>query len=302
MTAPGRTTRGPVGLLVLALLATGCGAPDDELAPRPEVTVTITRSPSPAPSAVPSEVPVGGVSLPLDAPAWATAGRLRIGRRSADVSPRSVDAFVVARGGVYFLDGTELWFTDLRTVRATGLTTVVGLGIDASREQLRVTLAGRDGPTTHLYDTRVGGILDDLEDDGAQGPGGALQPLHQRQGRAVEVSVGASVVDLTPAADDALVRASLGPGRFGLVGVDRRPLQPFESTTGRKVSIRPRIAQFRLGGWTGGTSFYGVSYVGGIPDAVVGCELAERRCGTLGVVPDGLPVVFDTGVSDIPTP
>ena len=282
----GRWRRSVVLGAVIGLIATGCGAVDDELAPRPRTTVTITQAPTSTASPVPSEVPVGNARLPLDAPAWATAGRLQIGQRSVEVSPRSIDAFVVARGGVYFLDGSELWFTDLRMVRATGLTGVSGLAVDATRSQVRVTVSGRDGPTTHVFDTRAGGVLDGLE---------PANPPYHRQGRRVQVSLTGAKVDLTPAAGAALRDASLGPGRYGLLGVERRALQPFVAATGRLFSLRPAITGFRLGGWTSGSEFFGATYVGGVPDAVVECDLVRRSCTPVGVVPDGLPVVFDTG-------
>ena len=274
-------------ITALALLTSGRGKPNDEVLKQPRATITVTRPPIAPSSTVPAEVPVGSTDLPLDVPAWATSGRLQIGRRSADVSPRSVDAFVVARGGVYFVDGSELWFTDLRTVRATGLTSVVGLAIDAGRRQVRVTVTGRDGPTSHTFDTRVGGLVDGLDQ-------AAFPPL-ERQGRWVQVSLSGSRVDLTPAADDALLDASLGPGRYGVLGIEKRALQPFDTATGRLVPLRPAVEEFRLGGWTGRNRFYGVTYVRGTPDAVIECSLGRRRCTTLGVVPDGLPVVFDTG-------
>ncbi len=286
---PGRRQRRTVLAVTLgvALSCVGCGtAVDDELVPRPTTTVTITTAPTSTPSAVPSEVPVGDARLAVDAPAWATDARLQVGRRTVDVSPRQVDAFVVARGGVYFLDRSELWFTDFRRVRATGLTAVMGLAIDASRRQVRVTVSGRDGPTTHVYDTRVGGLLDGV---------GTPLPVHQRLGRRVQVSVDAGRVDLAPTADADLVGASLGPGRYGLLGVERRSLRPFVVATGRVLPLREEISEFRLGGWTAGAKFFGVTYVSGSPDAVVACDLVRRRCTPLGVVPDGLPVIFDTG-------
>ena len=275
-------------VLGVAVSVSGCSAVDDEVAPRPTTTVTVTITPTSTPAAVPPEVPVGNARLPVDAPAWATDGRVQVGRRSVDVSPRHIDAFVVARGGVYFLDGSELWFTDFRRVRATGLTTVTGLAIDASRRQVRATVSGRDGPTTHVYDTRVGGLLDGMS---------SIRPPHQRLGTRVQVSLVGDEVDLTPTAEDdaALRGASLGPGRFGLLGVERRPLQPFVVATGRLLPLREEISEFRLGGWTGGSEFFGLTYVGGSPDAVVSCDLVRRGCTPLGVVPDGLPVVFDTG-------
>jgi len=81
---------------------------------------------------------------------------LHIGRQTVDLAPARVDDFVVVPGGVYVLDGGELWFTDLTRLRGTGLTGVTGLGVsvDGSRLLVDVTKAGVEA--VHAYDTETG--------------------------------------------------------------------------------------------------------------------------------------------------
>src|SRR5215216_4364330 len=97
-------------LLALALAAagTGCGAADDETV-RPRATASAT------PQAL-EELPdlavgTGGVG-PADR-VRAQGSSLVVGGRAIDLAPMHVDEFAVVSGGVFFRNGTELWFTDL---------------------------------------------------------------------------------------------------------------------------------------------------------------------------------------------
>lgn len=105
------------GALLVVLVLAGCGAPDDETTPRPTVTTT-----------VPPETPTDLVDLPVghgdvgpDDRVRAKGGVLRVnGREAVDLAPLRVDELAVVRGGVFFRNGTELWFTDLGRAEATG--------------------------------------------------------------------------------------------------------------------------------------------------------------------------------------
>lgn len=108
--------------VVLAVTLSGCGAPDDETS-RPTVTTTL-----------PPEVPTQLVDLPVGSGdvgpgdrVQAQGGVLRVDGRVTDLAPLRVDELSVVRGGVFFRNGTELWFTDLDRARATGYADVRSL-------------------------------------------------------------------------------------------------------------------------------------------------------------------------------
>jgi hypothetical protein len=110
-----------VGTASLASLA-GCGAPDDETVP-PVVTTTV----APEPPTNLADLPVGSGAVAPGDRVRARDGVLKVGRRSVDLAPLRVDDFVVVRGAVFFLNGTELWFTDLGRARGTGYADVRSL-------------------------------------------------------------------------------------------------------------------------------------------------------------------------------
>jgi hypothetical protein len=144
---------------VLVALTSGCevGQDDERAAPTRR---TITASPSPDVTAAPSSVPVGeGEVSPADV-VWAQGSVLHVDRRTIDLSPVGIEAFVVVRGGVFVLSSGELWFTDLTRLRGTGLTDVTGVGLTADAST--VLVSGEQGgvATAFAFDTRTGRAVD----------------------------------------------------------------------------------------------------------------------------------------------
>lgn len=109
-------------MLLAALLVAGCGAPDDELT-RP--TRTTTAAPE-LPANLPV-LPVGDGPVARGDSAQTGAGNLEVNGRTIRLAPLRADAIAVVDGGVYFLNGSELWFTDLTTARPTGFEEVSSL-------------------------------------------------------------------------------------------------------------------------------------------------------------------------------
>jgi hypothetical protein len=107
---------------VLALSVTACGAPDDETTP-PRVTTTL---PPALPTAL-ADLPVGHGDVRPGDRVSARHSILRVGSRIIRLAPLRVDGFAVVPGGVYFGNGSELWFTDLSRARATPYTDVRSL-------------------------------------------------------------------------------------------------------------------------------------------------------------------------------
>jgi hypothetical protein len=143
-------------LLVSALLLVvgGCElGTDDEMAPP---TRTVTPSPSASTVAVPATVPVGKGPVTLRDVVWAQGSRLHVGRRSVDLSPANVDAFVTVPGGVYVLARGELWFTDLARLRGTAITGVTGLGVTADGARILVTVGSAGAGSAYAFDTATG--------------------------------------------------------------------------------------------------------------------------------------------------
>jgi hypothetical protein len=138
----------------ILLLVSGCQVGDDDEMVPPSRTVTVT--PSPDVTAVPLTVPIGsGPVTPADV-VWAQGSTLHVGKRSVDLAPVSVDAFVVVPGGVYVLDDGQLWFTDLARLRGTGLAGLSGLGATADAARILVTGPASAGSTSYAYDTGTG--------------------------------------------------------------------------------------------------------------------------------------------------
>jgi hypothetical protein len=119
-----------LGTAVLAAVVTvsaaaslaGCGAPDDETVP-PVVTTTVP----PEPPTNLADLPVGTGDVAPGDRVRARGGVLEVDHRTVDLAPLRVDDFVVVRGGIFFRNGTELWFTDLGRARGTGYTDVRSL-------------------------------------------------------------------------------------------------------------------------------------------------------------------------------
>ncbi len=153
---------GLAAALISGLLLSACQTqPDDELV-RPEVTTTL----GPELPLLPS-LPVGsGPVRPSDA-VTVEDSTVTVGSRSVPLAPLRVDAYTVVRGGVFFLNGDELWFTDLSRAQPTGFTDVSSLV--ASRDGRRIAFVDHGhGPTddagTRLalsaaYDAHTGRLL-----------------------------------------------------------------------------------------------------------------------------------------------
>jgi hypothetical protein len=109
-------------LLAVGLLVAGCGAPDDETEP-PIATTTLPPAP---PTDLP-DLPVGTGDLGPQSRVRAHGSVLHVDGRSVDLAPLRVGELAIVRGGVFFLNGAELWFTDLRRARATGYADVTSL-------------------------------------------------------------------------------------------------------------------------------------------------------------------------------
>jgi len=97
----------------VALTLTGCGAPDDEAA-RPAPLV------APMPLDHLAALPVGAGAVGPDDRVRARGSSLVVDGRVVDLAPMRVDEVAAVIGGVFFRNGTELWFTDLDRARGTG--------------------------------------------------------------------------------------------------------------------------------------------------------------------------------------
>jgi hypothetical protein len=106
---------------LLALTLSGC-ATDDEMR-HPDWTSrtveVVTRGAADLPT-----LPTGRSSYAAGRPATVAGGDIHIGRTTIDVAPLRADAAYATRGGTFFLNGSELWFTDGERARATGFTHV----------------------------------------------------------------------------------------------------------------------------------------------------------------------------------
>jgi hypothetical protein len=106
-------------LIAAILLVAGCGAPDDE-SPRPSVTTTLAPE---VPTDL-ADLPVGSGDVGPGDRVRAHGSTLRVNGRTVGLAPLRVREPAVVDGGVFFRNGTELWFTDLRRARATPYTDV----------------------------------------------------------------------------------------------------------------------------------------------------------------------------------
>lgn len=269
------------------LASTGCQVgQDEEMAPPPRRTVTVTPSVSPAPVAVPARIPVGrGAVDPTDV-VWVQGSVLHVGKDAWDLTPRRVSSFVVSDGGVYFLDGGKLWFTDLARVRDTGVTGGQDLAAAYDGRAIRVGVAPAAGRAVrHGYETTTG----------AQVPPRQATPATQEQllGTPAKVTLRPDRSDIRSQGE---VPARLGPGIYGLVDQPNGPLVGFLRRTSQRVPLTGVVGDgFELVRWTSPARFYGLALRGDQPRAVVGCDLDLGRCTTYGSVVDGGSLLFASG-------
>jgi hypothetical protein len=152
-------------VLALALLASalvgllsGCTiSKDEEMQPRAPRTSLRTQQAAPQ-RALPERIPVaaGAAGFGPGSRSWARGSLLSVAGRRVDVTPLRVDAWVVVPGGVYFLDGHKLWFTDLSRIRDTGLDDVVRLAATPDGGRVVVRFDGPARPTSYAFGTRSG--------------------------------------------------------------------------------------------------------------------------------------------------
>ena len=111
-----------LAVVLVAVGAAGCGAPDDETArPRPSASATPQQL-----DELP-DLPVGDGDVAPGDRVRAQGTGLVVDGRVIDLAPMRVDELAVVAGGVFFRNGTELWFTDLDRARATGYVDVQSL-------------------------------------------------------------------------------------------------------------------------------------------------------------------------------
>ncbi len=282
MTRAWSTRTAPLLLgVVLLVLTSGCRVgEDDEMVPP---TRTVTASPSPAVTAAPSSIPVGRGKVSPSGVVWAQDSVLHVGVREWDLTPRRIDSFVVVTGGVYFVDHDQVWFTDLVRVRDTGLRGVTGLATNKQGSAIRVELTGPS--PVRAYDGRDGSSVAPASVKRA--------PVAERLGTPVEVRLRSERSDVSPPPP---APGRLGPGRYGVLGGDGEPLVAFVSATKVRVPLTGVPADgFELVRWTSGSTFFGVARLGPKPRAVLQCDVAARRCATLGKVVAGDSLVFESG-------
>lgn len=269
---------------LLAVVGAGCsvGTADDETTPAPRRTVVVTPSQQASPQpAVPTSVPPahGGVG-PGDV-VWVQGSVLHVGSDAWDLAPRSVDSFVVVRGGVYFIDGGGLWFTDTVTVKDTGVVGATGLSTDAAGTGLLVAGAGR----TRAFDVRTGARVAPRTVEAAT--------IEQRLGRPVTIRLRPERSDLTSGGP---VTARLGPGTYGVVDSESEPAAAFVAATRQTVPLRGASGSgFELVRWTGPSTFYGLVLRQDRPYAVLGCDVAAGSCRTWGRVDGAGSLLFGSG-------
>ncbi len=188
-----------------------------------------TSSPTPRAQSLPTTVPVGHGDVGPQDVVWAQGSTLHVGAHQWDLAPLRVESFAVVPGGVFFLSGAELWFTDLVKARATGVTGATRLVTTANGSAVRVT-AGNPPTTPRL------GRHD--RPHGAGWPGTPDPPITSRR----------------------------GPGSFSLLGSDGDPLRVHRVGAQHPLRLAGVVGDgFRLVRWTSGTRFYGLALAGGAP-------------------------------------
>ena len=273
-----------VAAALVGVAATGCSVStsDDETAPAPRRTTVVTPSQQASPQpGVPTSVPPARGGVGPDDVVWVQGSVLHVGADAWDLAPRSVDSFVVVRGGIYFVDGGGLWFTDTVTVKDTGVAGVTGVRTDRTGAGLLVTLAGR----TRAYDVATGARVAPRTV--------APATIEQRLGRPVTIRLRPERSDL---ASGGPVTARLGPGTYGVVDSESEPLTAFVAATRQGVPLRGASGSgFELVRWTGPSTFYGLVLRDDRPYAVLGCDAAAGSCRTWGRVAGGGSLLFGSG-------
>ncbi len=288
-----RTWTSPAALLALACFLAvaaasvwiGLGRPGADDAPG---AAGASRSPSPGPSRSASPVP-GPVPERLrvlrgplrpDDPAdvvWVQADTLHVGTDDVDLAGHAVDAFVLTRGAVYFLDSGRMWTTDTFRVRDTGVggagRPATDLVTDRGGRHVRVTVGGR----RYAWDVTTGRSVAPRE----------VVPVTSRDllGAPVTVRVRGDRSDV-PAGPARPGRA--GPGRWTVLDSATAPLAAVLSDTGQEVPLTGVVGDgFELARWTGASTFHGLALRGGRPAAVLACDLRAEACETVGTVAGG---------------
>ena len=199
------------GLLVLS----ACGSPDDETSPRPAATTTL-------PPQVPrhlADLPVGTGDVGPGHRVRARDGVLRVDRGRVYLSPLRADEVAVVDGGVFFRNGRELWFTDLRRAQPTGYDDVASLV--ASPDGRRLAFVDlQHGPRDRDGTPLAMAIAYDAT------TGKALVASYAGMGDVFTDDLGALYAGRPPAVtgfsgDDLLVRGATGDHRVPL-GTNRR--------------------------------------------------------------------------------
>jgi hypothetical protein len=271
-----------VALLVTLTSACELGE-DDEMAQPPKRTVTK----SPAPS-VPPKVPVGEGAVSPAAVVWAQDSALHVGTRQVDLSPLSIDSFVVVAGGVYFLARGELWFTDLSRARGTGLMGVTRLSTTPDARALLVEVAAGSGPAAvYAYGLGTGEAM----------PPGEAEPATDEDLRGTRKRLVLRSTGNDGSTSEAPVEIRLGPGGgYGVVGGDGGGLVVIDATTHKRVPLTGVVGTgFKLVRWQNQIAFFGLA-VGneGKPVAMMNCNLSSRSCTTWGTVVPGRSLVFES--------
>lgn len=252
----------------IALLLAGCTVVDDD-----ELTPAVpTGSAFTAPSERPVRLPVGLGPVEPDDAVWAEGPQLHIRRTKVDLTPLRVDALVAVKGGVFFLNRGELWFTDLHRARATGLTEVRGL--DRSDDDRQLLVVRGSGETTRrtAYDLGTGRQVSPVR---------PLRFSRARLGVPAVVQVTGRSVAVQEHPRDSQAAGRLGPGDFGVLAQDSR-FVAFHRTSRNVLPLNFPFPGFRLVAWTGPNVVFGAGVRNGRVVASVSCDLAEVSCKVLG--------------------
>lgn len=273
---------------MLVVVLGGCTVvDDDELTPTAPTTSVRTT-----PSERPVRLPVGeGPVQPADT-VWAQGPQLHVRRTQIDLTPLRVDALVAVTGGIFFLNRGELWFTDLRRARATGLTKVRALERADDGTQLLVVRGSGDSEQRTAYDLGTGRQVS------------PVRPSRFRQarlGRPAAVQLLGSSVTVQENPRDAKPTGWLGPGDFGVLAQDAR-FVAFRDESREVVPVKFPYPGFRLVAWTGPNSVFGAGVRDGAVVAAVSCDLAAGSCQVLGKDDSGGLVLGDGNLAAEPAP
>lgn len=159
--------RALVGLILVAALTTGCD--DDPAASGGSDELTI---------------PVGQAEIAGDAEIEASGSVLTVDGKSIDVG-RTIDGYVPAATGVYFVSDGEIWMSDLEKTEPTDLRTVEEENLNSSADGRYLGLIDfRHGPedtfgtplaATAVFDATTGELV--VYDDTGMGSTGAEDDL-----------------------------------------------------------------------------------------------------------------------------